>query len=180
MSGEQLEQVKFCPACGTTVEWRATRCNACGSAQPVQAQGTRTGRRQKLGYTGSALLLVGAFLPLVSLPIVGNISYMRGGQGDGILIVILAAASFWIVAKEAYRGLWLTGAISLCIIGFTFFRFQRAMSGLQDSMTDNPIGAVIGNMFQLQWGWVVLVAGAVLLLVCARSSHTAPGLNSGR
>src|SRR5712692_5972455 len=45
---------------------------------------------QVLGLAGCALLLVGVFLPFVSVPILGSTNYIGNGRWDGILILIVA------------------------------------------------------------------------------------------
>ena len=46
--------------------------------------------RQLLGILGSATLFIGVFMPIVRLPIVGEMNYFANGRGDGVLILVLA------------------------------------------------------------------------------------------
>lgn len=122
-------------------------------------------QRTTIGFTGTALLAVGAFLPLVSLPIVGSITSVNNGQGDGMLVLVLAAISGLLVAAKRFRGLWLTGLVSLALIGFTFLRIQSMLTQLQIQLADNPFRGLMN--VQLQWGWAVLILGVALLLAAA-------------
>jgi hypothetical protein len=70
------------------------------------------GRKQKLGIAGSIVLFVGVFTPIVSLPIVGNMNYFRNGQGDRVIVLILALISIVLVLRKQYRWLWVTGLLS--------------------------------------------------------------------
>jgi hypothetical protein len=49
--------------------------------------------RQLIGFLGSALLFLGVFLPIVKLPIVGDLNYFANGRGDGVLVLVLAVIS---------------------------------------------------------------------------------------
>ena len=39
-----------------------------------------------LGLAGAAVLFIGVFVPLVSVPIVGSVNYIQNGRGDGWII----------------------------------------------------------------------------------------------
>jgi hypothetical protein len=46
-----------------------------------------------LALVGAALLFVGAFMPIISVPIIGSMNYFQNGRGDGVIIVLLALAT---------------------------------------------------------------------------------------
>src|SRR5262245_51344079 len=62
-----------------------------------------------LGLSGSLFLFIGAFLPLLSLPFLGTLTYFNNGQGDGVVILALAGVSAVLVAMKKYDLLWATG-----------------------------------------------------------------------
>lgn len=64
-------------------------------------------RRQLTGYAGCAVLIGGVFTPLAHAPLIGSVSYMGSGYGDGIFIICLALVAFLIVRREAFVWLWL-------------------------------------------------------------------------
>jgi hypothetical protein len=73
-----------------------------------------------------------------------------------------------------YRGLWFTGLGSAAVLLFTFIMFQIRVSEMQSEMNrqlaGNPFAGLAKNMaqaVQLQWGWALLVVGAVLLVCSA-------------
>jgi len=60
-------------------------------------------KRQLVGLAGTILLAVGVFLPLVSMPLIGSLTYFNNGRGDGVIVLILAPycaknASHWTAA----------------------------------------------------------------------------------
>lgn len=123
-----------------------------------------------LALAGSGLLFVGAFMPIVSLPIVGSMNYFQNGRGDGVLIVILAIATAALAATGRTAHVLWTGLASLALLLYTFIRVQsgisEARSSIDTELDDNPFRglaeAAIGSV-QLQWGWAVLLLAAGLV-----------------
>ncbi len=137
--------------------------------------------RQLLGISGSALLFIGVFLPVVKLPIVGDMNYFANGRGDGVLVLLLSVTSLALVLLRWYRELWITGLGSAAVLAFTFFNFQSKMGQMKAQMEtqlkDNPFRGFANlamQSVQLQWGWAVLVIGTVLLIATAAMKDT-PG-----
>ncbi len=130
--------------------------------------------RQSVGLIGSLLLFIGAFAPIVSVPLMGNQNYFQNGKGDGVVIVVLALLSLIGILGRQFRLLWWTGLASLGVLLFTFVNFQLKLSELKDQMNTQLAGNPFKGLadmavqaIQLQWGWAVLIIGAVLPLVSA-------------
>ena len=68
--------------------------------------------------------------------------------------------------------------MSLAVMVFTFVNFQMRISDLEKSLGDNPFAKSISNIalqtVQLQWGWAVLVIGAIMLIVAAALKRDNP------
>ncbi len=134
-------------------------------------------RRQLYGIIGSILLFIGVFAPIISLPIVGSVNYFQNGRGDGVIVLIFALISIVLTVSKKYRGLWITGVGSLGVMLFTFVNFQIRLSEMKDEMekklAGNPfrgIADVAMQSIQIQWGWAVLIVGAVFLVAAAAIS----------
>lgn len=127
-----------------------------------------------LGIIGSIVLFVGVFAPIVSAPIMGDMNYFHNGRGDGVIILVLAGASFCLVLAEKYKGLWLTSIGSIVTMAITFVMFQKRLSDLRTKMDAELSGNAFKgfadmavNSVQLQWGWAVLIVGVGLLFASA-------------
>ena len=144
------------------------------TAQPLLYPTQLVEPKQAIGLLGAIILFVGTFAPIVSLPVVVSQNYFQNGKGDGTILIGLAVVSALLVLLKKYEGLWLTGVISLGVLAFTFFNLQAKITGMDASLkadlADNPFAA-IGNVMlrsiQLQWGWAVLVVGALILVATA-------------
>ncbi len=131
-------------------------------------------RKQLFGLIGSIVLFVGVFAPVVSVPIVGNMNYFQNGKGDGTIILIFAAISFVLALIKKYKGLRFTGLGSIGIMLFTFINFHYRMSQVKAQMEaelrGNPFRGLADmtlQSVQLQWGWALLIVGAVLIIASA-------------
>jgi hypothetical protein len=136
--------------------------------------------RRLLGILGSAILFIGVFMPIVKVPIVGDINYFQNGRGDGVIVLVLAVTSLALVLLRWYRELWITALGSAAILAFTFFNFQAKMSQMNTKMEtdlkDNPFRGLADlalQSIQLQWGWAVLVIGIALLIAAAAMKDSA-------
>lgn len=111
------ERVKFCPKCDTTLQWRATRCKACGAKQPAptgsaQQPGdlardprARLTEEPKEGPSstdaGSAVLAVGIVLGLILL-VVGAASKPRSPEATVIGGALLGICIQWLLMRSAF------------------------------------------------------------------------------
>jgi len=136
-------------------------------------------RKLVLGLVGSAVLFVGVFAPIVSVPLMGSANYFQNGKGDGAIIMGLAVVSALLIAAGKYAFLWLAGLASLGVTAFTFVHFQQMLAQsraeMQLELADNPFAGLGESMLdsvQLQWGWAILVIGALLVIASAWAYNT--------
>jgi len=137
-------------------------------------KGSKKGTKLLLGLIGSAVLFVGVFAPIVSIPIMGNMNYFQNGKGDGVIVLVLAVISLILVLLKKFKGLWFTGLGSMAIMIFTFINFQMALANtriqMETELTGNPFRGIADmamQSVQIQWGWAMLIIGAVLLIASA-------------
>ena len=127
-----------------------------------------------LGLVGSAILFIGVFMPIISVPVMGNINYFQNGKGDGTIIIVLSIISLILVLKKDFKKLWYTGLGCIAVMSFTFINFQIKISDAKDQIKSE----LSGNLFrgvadmamqsvQLQWGWAILIIGVALIIASA-------------
>ena len=140
---------------------------------------------QVLGLIGSAMLLLGVFMPIISVPIFGSINYFRNGEGDGVFVLVLGLASILLVLLNKYQWLFLTGIGALGVMAFTFVnvysKLAEAKSSASRDLAGNPFKGLADaaiESIQFEWGWGVLVLGAILLIAAAivEPKKTLPGI----
>jgi hypothetical protein len=127
-----------------------------------------------VGLIGVSLLFIGVFSPIINAPIVGNRNFFQNGEGDGVIILVLAAVSLLLILSKHFKLLWLPGLISFGFMIFTFihikWRIHHIIDDANEKLAGNPFRPVVDVAFQsiqIQWGWAVLVAGSVFVLLAA-------------
>ena len=73
-------------------------------------------------------MIAGAFAPLVSVPMFGNISLTQ--RTDGYIIIGLAVVSAIIVLLNQTKWLWGTAVISLGIMVYDFINIKNKVGGI--------------------------------------------------
>lgn len=120
----------------------------------------------------AVVMAVGAFCPIVHLPIVGSMNYVMGGRGDGTYIVGCSAAIIGLVVFGYRRTSGIVAVVALFIIMRALVVFSAALSKAQAELTKDtgPFGGLsnlIANSVGLEWGWLLLVGGALAVTVMA-------------
>ena len=121
---------------------------------------------------GVVVTIVGLFLPIVSLPIVGSANLlMPGGNiGDGIFVLVFAViAGVLALVGQTRHAVW----PAICALGFTAYKFFELKGQVDQStalISSNPAAAQyvesMGGGVQMNMlGWLVIILGCVVMLV---------------
>jgi len=164
-----------CAACGKEISKTAPSCPHCGEViNPAEKIKPWIGVKQGVGILGAGVILVGSFLPLVSVPLYGSMNYFRNGKGDGVVVVILAVLSLGAVLFKKYLMPLISGAVTLAMLAYSYWSLAAKISETKISMAKDMAGNPFGGLamatvdaVQLQWGWAVLIIGALLLISSA-------------
>lgn len=127
---------------------------------------------QLFGLAGSLLLLVGAFLPIISMPFVGNLALYSGLDSAGALVFITAIAALILVFCNQVKLLIIPGLLSLSVILYKFYEIYDFISSIQADKHEGAHNTLFGGLanamaesVKLEFGWIFLIAGSVLLLL---------------
>ena len=107
--------------------------------------------KQITGLLGSAMLFIGLFVPLISIPTIENVNYfICSKKSDVMITLVLAIMSFILVLAKKFKALWFTGLLGLGMTSTTFINFQM--------WTPNV---------PFKWGCALLIIGPALIIVSA-------------
>jgi hypothetical protein len=127
---------------------------------------------------GAALLFVGVFMPIVRIPIMGSMNYFMNGQGDGVIVLLIAVVGGALALAGKVRHVVWPAGLALLIMAMTFYRFQTGMVRMREemetSLRDNPfrgLADMAANSIQLEWGWGILLLGAGLMMYAGVSAR---------
>jgi hypothetical protein len=120
----------------------------------------------------AAVTSLGAFCSIVHVPLVGSMNYVMGGRGDGIYILGCTTAIVGLVIAGYRRTAGMVAVGALFILVRDLVEFSAAMSKTQGDLAKKPgfageLGSLIANSVGLEWGWILLVGGALAVIVLA-------------
>jgi len=137
---------------------------------------------QIVGLVGAALLIIGAFLPILSLP-TGDVTYFKNGEGDGVFLLIFGVIALIFSLSNYLLILYAMGGLSLLLVGYdlvnSWQKINHMKSQMDAELEGNPFRGFADlamESVQLQWGWAVMILGGVLVLF-APSLETKKGQN---
>jgi uncharacterized membrane protein len=131
----------------------------------------------------AAVMALGAFCPIIILPIIGSLSYVMRGNGDGMVIVGCSAAIVPLTIFGYRRTTAIVAAGALMMMFYTLAGLAGLLSKAQADMVSAKSGAFGGlasimiNSVGLGWGWVLMFGGAfgvLALALLANASAPAP------
>jgi hypothetical protein len=129
-----------------------------------------------LGIIGAVLIIVGLFMPIVSIFGI-NISYfesIKSGSGpDGFIFLGLGVISLILALINKTRLLIATGILTLGYVALSFIGYKSKMSEATSS-ANSELSSQLSGLIHLQWGWAVLVLGGILLLVAGIMKKSGP------
>jgi hypothetical protein len=140
-------------------------------------------QNQLSGLLGSVLLFAGLFTPIFSSPIKGQLNYFQYNQVEAAILLLVAALALTFSLARKYQVLLFVGLAALGALAFTFLKFYIYTSGGGDrwlkKFSDSPfegINRLVQQTFSLDWGWALLLVGAVLVL----AASSLKGYSGGR
>lgn len=159
----------ICTNCGAVCAAGDQSCRQCraqfhASHEPAAAVSPSVARDQRrtLGGIGSLLLIVGSILPIITLPIVGSISLLKGGTGDGWATIVAGLVGLLLTQRQRYRPLLVVGLAALLFIGYEYMSTAAILANLERELADNPFAGLVTAGARLEYGWYVLGLGALL------------------
>ncbi|MEW6050208.1 MAG: hypothetical protein AB1644_04000 [Candidatus Zixiibacteriota bacterium] len=127
--------------------------------------------RQLIALVASALNATGAFLPMLGVPLLLDKNFFQLSKSGAWILIGLAGLSVLIVLLRKYRALYITGLASLGLVIYSLISIHERRSGyqqdLQQGMDKSPlqdIGVGFLKGVNIEYGWWVMVIGAVLLI----------------
>lgn len=156
-----------CPVCSKHISKNALSCPHCGEPM-AQSTGSllssKDSKESLLGFGGATLLMIGAFLPAINIPIRGSISYLNNGRGDGMLIILIALLAFYYVYKKKKRALMLSGGFALIVIAYGFVNILQKVAGVKEGATSGMGKALLSGV-DVGSAFGVTAVGAILIII---------------
>jgi hypothetical protein len=189
-----------CPFCGEEVRVGAKKCKSCGETLDVALRAGEEAKREArrarraadrdegdlvlpnnagmvLGMIGAAVLGIGLLAPVVGVGGIGAnfvqlCTLPAAGPGRAVGVAILLGIGVVIILSfvaAAMRFYWPMMFLGLAAVGLVATPAVLALLALKAAGNEQAMAGVIQSM---QWGWAVLLVGALLILVAGFMSPT--------
>jgi hypothetical protein len=137
--------------------------------------------KRLLVLIGAALLVVGVFLPIASVPPEGSLNLLLpgGSLGDGIFILVLALIGAALaLAGKTRHAIW-PAVLSLAFLVWKYFQIKEAVDHAHAVIAEIGGGSELANsvsdsMQMNMLGWAVLAIGALVMIAGAAMAWKGP------
>ena|SRR5436309_1506457 len=135
-----------------------------------------------LGLIGGALVIIGIFLPLVTVTVAqadinqtaSFFDAIKAGSWEGYVVLLAGIASIALAALRKYRFLIMTGVIVLGVVILNFVNFKSSIAKALGQTSPEALESM-GVVVSTQWiGWIVLIFGGLLLLIAGATGRNLP------
>jgi hypothetical protein len=127
--------------------------------------------RQIITVIAGLMMTIGAFVPIIGVPIFKDDSYFDLSPSGAMIIISLAGLSVLVALTKRFWGLYITGILALALVIYTFFSIQERKSTIQadirDHVANNPLkslSAKIVGATSLRYGFNLMFLGSGILV----------------
>lgn len=129
-----------------------------------------------LGWGGAAAVLLGAFLPGMSVPVVGGLSFVQAGETSGgstnaLLLFAAASVAALSLVVRRFFALWVSGLAAAGVAVVFAFNFMSQVGGQKQKMAEELAGNPFAGLAEmalasvkLEYGLGVILAGTALMV----------------
>lgn len=118
---------------------------------------------------GLLLVVVGSFLPLVHVPIIGNWNYWKLDHYLAIACWIFAACAVFGIVNNNAKIVRFFGVLLIILFSFTLVAVKMQSLDYFSFLPFKSWRETFAGIVKLKWGWIVEFSGA-LIMILARSS----------
>ena len=119
---------------------------------------------KNLQLLGLVLVVVGSFLPLVHVPIIGNWNYWQLDHYLAIFCWIFCACAVFGIANNRSVLVNTFAVFLLILFVFTLFAVKYQASSYFSFLPLKSWTNVLAGTVKLQWGWLIEFFGALIML----------------
>ncbi|MBV8327592.1 hypothetical protein [Chryseobacterium sp.] len=114
---------------------------------------------------GLLLVVVGSFLPLVHVPVIGNWNYWKLDYYLAIACWILAACAVFGIVNNSTKIVRLFGVLLILLFVFTLIAVKMQSLQYFSFLPFKSWREAFAGVVKLKWGWAVEFLGALLMIL---------------
>lgn len=120
---------------------------------------------KNIQLVGLILVIIGSFLPLVHVPVVGNWNYWDLNHYLAITCWILSACAIFGIMNNTIKIGRIFGILLLLLFCFTLFAIKFQSKEYFSFLPFKSWQETLAGVVKLKWGWMVEFLGAFLMIV---------------
>lgn len=124
-----------------------------------------------LQFIGVLLVVIGSFLPLVHVPVVGYWDYWNIDHSLAVIVWILIIAALIFILKSKKSMLRLTAVLMIILFLFTIMAVKMKSLDFFSFLPFKSWQGAFAGTVKLSWGWVIEFLGAILILISSKKNQ---------
>ncbi|ASK29480.1 hypothetical protein CEY12_04890 [Chryseobacterium sp. T16E-39] len=120
---------------------------------------------KNIQFIGVLLVVVGSFLPLVHVPIIGNWNYWKLDHYLAIICWILSACALFAVINNLPKMVRVLAVLMIILFIFTLIAVKLQSLDYFSFLPFKSWRETFAGIVKLKWGWIIEFLGAFLLLI---------------
>ncbi|WP_292009871.1 hypothetical protein, partial [Chryseobacterium sp.] len=120
---------------------------------------------------GLLLVVVGSFLPLVHIPIIGNWNYWKVDHNLAIICWVLSACALFGIVNNNIKIVRFFSLLLLVLFGFTLIAIKLQSVEYFNFVPFKSWREAVAGIVKLRWGWAVEFAGAVIMILAKTNKN---------
>lgn len=125
-------------------------------------------KMKNIQLVGLILVVVGSFLPLVHVPIIGNWNFWKLDQRLAIMCYLLASMALGGIATNNTRFVRIIGILFIVLFSFTIFTTKYQAFSYFSFLPFKSWTETLASTVKLKWGWAVEFLGAIIMLFATK------------
>jgi hypothetical protein len=119
---------------------------------------------------GLLLVVVGSFLPLVHVPIIGNWNYWKLDHYLALVCWIFSAAALFGIVNNSVKMARIFAILLILLFGFTLFAVKMQSLEYFSFMPFKSWQEKLAGIVKLRWGWIIEFLGAFIIILAKNNS----------
>lgn len=127
---------------------------------------------KNLQHIGIILVLVGSFLPLVHIPLIGNWAYWKIDPYLASMVWILSGLGVLFINTNKTKATRIVSVILMILFTFTIIAVKFKSLDYFSFLPFKSWRSAFAGIVKLSWGWFFEFVGALLMLLPRKGNQT--------
>ncbi|WP_326983731.1 hypothetical protein VUJ46_04080 [Chryseobacterium sp. MYb264] len=114
---------------------------------------------------GLVLVIVGSFLPLVHVPVIGNWNYWKLDHYLAMACWILSAGALFSIVNNGKNSVRIFAALLILLFIFTLAAVKMQSMQYFSFLPFKSWQETFAGVVKLRWGWIAEFSGALIMLL---------------